>query len=310
MTWFRIDDGFYDHPKVQKLLDMTRGRSAIALWTLAGSWSSKHLTDGNVTRFVCKRLGFSPSDAKALVECGLWKQTENGYVFHDWTDCNQPRSEVEASRKRSKNKVSAWRNRVTDEPKEPDRNPVCNPVTEPVTNQVCNPSPIHTIPYQTKPNPKDNCLRRPPSGGSIASQPTDVASPKLAKRKPSQRPSQPSASSAVWDAYAAAYEQRYLAAPVRNARVNAQLAQFVARIPATEAPHVAAWYVGSKNQWYVQAGHSVGLLLRDAEKLRTEWLTQRRGTQSQAREIDRSSELLDWVAELEDKALEGGWHAE
>jgi hypothetical protein len=94
-------------------------------------------------------------------------------------------------------------------------------------------------------------------------------------------------SAGTWDAYALAYERRYAAPPVRNAKVNAQLAQLVARIGPEEAPPVAAHYVGSQNRLYVGAGHCVDLLLRDAEKLRTEWATGRSGLAKQAVEADR-----------------------
>jgi hypothetical protein len=65
-------------------------------------------------------------------------------------------------------------------------------------------------------------------------------------------------------------------APVANRTINGQLAQFVDRIPAEEAPLVAAYFVNHDGNLYVAAMHPVNLLLRDAEKLRTEWATGRR----------------------------------
>jgi uncharacterized protein YdaU (DUF1376 family) len=76
---------------------------------------------------------------------------------------------------------------------------------------------------------------------------------------------------AVWTAYSTAYFGRYGTEPVRNAMVNGQIANFVSRIGATEAPAVAANYLRSQNPRYVRAGHSVGVMVADAEKLRTEW---------------------------------------
>lgn len=97
------------------------------------------------------------------------------------------------------------------------------------------------------------------------------------------KPAEPDQSSATWQAYADAYEAKYGAVPVRNAAVNGQLAQIVARLGATEAPEVAAFFLGHKNLLYVRAMHPVNLLLRDAEKLRTEWAT---GQCADARERD------------------------
>ena len=79
----------------------------------------------------------------------------------------------------------------------------------------------------------------------------------------------------TWKAYADAYRALYQAEPVRNAKVNGQLAQVVARLGGDEAPLVAAFFLTHKNTLYVRAMHPVDLLLRDCEKLRTEWVTGR-----------------------------------
>ena len=91
----------------------------------------------------------------------------------------------------------------------------------------------------------------------------------------------------TWGAYCDAYYLRYGAEPVRNSTITGQLAQFVKRIGKDESPHVAAFYVHHNNQFYVTKMHSVGVMLSDAEKLRTEWATKRTVTNTQARQIDR-----------------------
>lgn len=109
--------------------------------------------------------------------------------------------------------------------------------------------------------------------------------------KPARKrtPKEPAPTGMAWNAYATAYTDRYGASPLRNATVNAQLAQFVGRVGAEEAPHIAAWYVGHKHLFYVNAGHTVAMLLRDAEKLRTEWATNRSVTATQAHQGDRTA---------------------
>lgn len=94
---------------------------------------------------------------------------------------------------------------------------------------------------------------------------------------------------ATWAAYAAAYFERYETTPVRNAKVNSQLGQFVDRIGADEAPEVAAFFVRHPGAFYVQRCHSVDLLLGDAEKLRMEWATKRITTATQARLDERTA---------------------
>lgn len=93
--------------------------------------------------------------------------------------------------------------------------------------------------------------------------------------------------SSVWTAYAEAYAVAYGVAPVRNARVNATIAQLVARLGETEAAAVAGWYPTHRAHLYVHAGHPTTLLLRDAEKLRTEWARGRTMTSTQARQVDQ-----------------------
>ena len=112
------------------------------------------------------------------------------------------------------------------------------------------------------------------------------------------KPKEPSAASETWFAYASAYQDRYGTPPVRNASVNAKLAQFVGRVGSQEAPSIAAWFIGHRNSFYVQSGHSVGILLRDCEKLRTEWATGRQVTQTQAIQGDRTQSNLNAFAGL------------
>lgn len=85
----------------------------------------------------------------------------------------------------------------------------------------------------------------------------------------------PAKSAAAWVAYSDAYRRRYTVEPVRNAQVNAQMAQFVAKVAADEAPEIAAFYLRHNDRFYLSKGHSVGAMLRDAEKLRMEWASGR-----------------------------------
>lgn len=86
---------------------------------------------------------------------------------------------------------------------------------------------------------------------------------------------EPAKSGPTWEAYTVAYTGRYRIAPVRNAQVNSQMAQFVEKVDPLDAPLIAGFYVAHNDSFYVRNAHKVGLLLRDAEKLRTEWATGR-----------------------------------
>lgn len=102
----------------------------------------------------------------------------------------------------------------------------------------------------------------------------------------------------TWNRYSAAYETRYSVPPVRNRQVNGMLAKLVDKLGAEEAPQVAAFYVGHDKGLYVSSRHCVDLLLRDAEGLRTEWATGRKGTEHEARQADRSAGRGNAVVDL------------
>lgn len=91
MVWFKIDDGFWSHPKVLELSD-----AALALWVRAGSYCAQQLTDGHVTRAALRMLGGNHDAAVELVIAGLWDEAEggNGWVFHDWDDYQPTREQV------------------------------------------------------------------------------------------------------------------------------------------------------------------------------------------------------------------------
>ncbi|MCJ1709274.1 HNH endonuclease [Microbacterium sp. VKM Ac-2923] len=93
MPWFKIDDGFWSHPKVLELSD-----AAITLWVRAGSYCAGHLTDGALTRATLRLLSAVPDDATELVAVGLWDVTPTGWEFHDWADYQPTREQVLAQR--------------------------------------------------------------------------------------------------------------------------------------------------------------------------------------------------------------------
>lgn len=111
MSWFKIDDGFYDHPKVEELPN-----AAVGLWTKAGTWCAKHETDGIVPATRVKAFKGTPSQIKALIDCGLWGETTTAsgakaYVFKDWFDYQPSREEREEERRiwREKKKLERER---------------------------------------------------------------------------------------------------------------------------------------------------------------------------------------------------------
>jgi hypothetical protein len=151
--------------------------------------------------------------------------------------------------------------------------------------------------------------RAVPETETEALQSTETETKQKQRQKSSPGADAPAApTSAVWASYSGAYANRYGVEPVRNASVNGQLAQFVGKLGADESPGVAAFYVGHQNGLYVSAMHPTNLMLRDAEKLRTEWATGRQVTRMNGVHADRTQTNLNafgpLIAEARAKELE------
>lgn len=105
MTWFKIDDTFAYHRKT-----MAAGNAALGLWVRAGAYCAQQLTDGFVSREVIGTLG-TAAQARRLVTAGLWRETDEGYQFHDWADFQPSREDVTEQRQLSKERQARWRMR-------------------------------------------------------------------------------------------------------------------------------------------------------------------------------------------------------
>jgi len=103
MTWFRVDDNLAFHPKV-----IAAGNPAIGLWVRAGTWAAQQLTDGYIPADIARAIG-PPAQARALVDAGLWLPCEKGYEFHEWTERQPTRGEVEQRRKAGAERLRKWR---------------------------------------------------------------------------------------------------------------------------------------------------------------------------------------------------------
>lgn len=80
MVWFKVDDSLHSHPKA-----MAASLAAIGLWSVSGSWSSDHLTDGFVPDYMIPSLARGQIElAEELCAVGLWRRRKGGYQFHQW----------------------------------------------------------------------------------------------------------------------------------------------------------------------------------------------------------------------------------
>lgn len=75
--------------------------------------------------------------------------------------------------------------------------------------------------------------------------------------------------------------------------VNGQLVGLVKRLGEGDAVEVADFFLTHNDAFYLKTMHPVGVLVRDAEKLRTEWATGQRMTGAKAREVERVQQNSD-----------------
>jgi hypothetical protein len=140
MPWVRIDDEFPHHPKVT-----TVGPFGVALQVAGLCYSNHFLTDGFIpygavrTLLDFNRLGENIGDrvevwvelgamniAQRLVDAGMWEEVDGGYLIHDYGDYQPSRAEVEAERKKTRDRVAKYRNNRRSASGNEDRNGVTN----------------------------------------------------------------------------------------------------------------------------------------------------------------------------------------
>src|SRR5690242_4591704 len=92
MPWVRLDDGYPEHPKVDRV-------GPLAAWLNVCAWAycARNLTDGFVPAERVSRLAAvqKPLElAKRLVEANLWEQVDGGFTVHDYLAYNPSREQV------------------------------------------------------------------------------------------------------------------------------------------------------------------------------------------------------------------------
>lgn len=126
---FKVDDGFYDHPKVRSIPRGAMRKGAVTLWTMAGSWCARYLTDGLLPAYQVDELGGIVKEADWLVAAQLWHEPGHDcekcppvptghYLYHDWPQCNDLKVDVEKRRDKARDRMRKLRNgdHKADEP--------------------------------------------------------------------------------------------------------------------------------------------------------------------------------------------------
>jgi len=166
---------------------------------------------------------------------------------------------------------------------------------------VINPDKNGTNPDLNASDPADPCLLIPDPCSLIPNSGLPLKGltppPEEPPKKDAKPKKKPVDTKATWRSYIDGYCNRYGVEPLRNKQTNSQMAQFCRSVALDEAPLIAAYYVMHNEQWFVKSSHSVGILLQNAQKLRTEWATNTMVTSTTARQIDNSQSNANAVQE-------------
>lgn len=115
MTWGKLDDGFWRHPKVRAA--DRRDPAAVGLLARAISLASEYETDGRITKHDIEELCPSRRRRRKLVQilldcrlldCG---DVAGSYVIHDYLDYNKSRHDLDAERASGKRRQHRKRGR-------------------------------------------------------------------------------------------------------------------------------------------------------------------------------------------------------
>lgn len=136
MTWVKLDDGFFTHPKVVEL-----SNEAKLLYIAGLSYCSANLTDGAIPNAAVPIVGamanVTPAAvAEELTAAGLWEVSGRGFMVHDYLAYNPTAEQVKQQRATNAQRQADWR----------ERKQARNAVTHSVSNAPNN-GPVTPAPY-------------------------------------------------------------------------------------------------------------------------------------------------------------------
>lgn len=301
MTWFRMDDGFAAHPKVERLRRATRGddlafSAAVTTWTMMGTDCAARRTDGEfstdrATRVVLLSPAVVAAALEALVGVGLLERAgDEEWRFHDWSDYQPTREELEGERKANADRQKEWRRRQREAraAKEAERHTVSNGVRNGVTDGVTNAERNAVVSREMSRETVSPDLSTPRNGAPSRPVPSQ---PKTEDIHVPEAPATPDASGAVAplsllpseapkpDPVSGVFAHWQRATGKTRAHLDSKRRTIVARMLKTYTPEqvtraidgyaASPWHRGENDRGRAFLG--LDLMLRDAEHVEAGW---------------------------------------
>ena len=104
MPWLNADSKMYAHPKMR-----AAGLEAMGLWLMGGTYSADVLTDGHVPDWIVQSWPSGPELAQRLIDAELWEPAPGGYQVLSWAEYQRTKEQVEAERKKARERKAEWR---------------------------------------------------------------------------------------------------------------------------------------------------------------------------------------------------------
>lgn len=81
----------------------------------------------------------------------------------------------------------------------------------------------------------------------------------------------PAATEGVWNAYSTAYKAKYGHLPLDNVELRSMMKNYLKKVPISEAEDLVRFFVNHPDKFYTLNRHPFGFLLRDVQRLHSEW---------------------------------------
>lgn len=101
LPWVRLDTQFASNPKILYLIEDKKFRAAF-VWTASLGYAGAHGTDGFIPQSALPFLHATKSDAKALVDVGLWLECIGGWEVNSWAEFQPSNAETLERKKKAK----------------------------------------------------------------------------------------------------------------------------------------------------------------------------------------------------------------
>ena len=158
MSWVKLDDQIFGHPKI-----LRAGKDARDVFLVALTYCASQLTDGFIPEGALPMIGAqaivdSIKDCtERLVSVNLWEAVPGGYLVHDYLDYQPSGEQKRHERQQNAKRQATYKERHKGESKPQKKssrkasgNAVTNAVTNGVTNGRVTPAPY---PYPFKGDP-------------------------------------------------------------------------------------------------------------------------------------------------------------